>query len=62
MRSVRRTKGFVVGEMLVQQFISEDDLNTFEGWLRYQAVDVAKATPEELAMCRGLIHDAREFQ
>ena len=25
----------------MQEFISEDDLHTFEGWLRYQGFDVA---------------------
>jgi hypothetical protein len=37
----------------VQEFISEDDLNTFEGWLRYQAIDAATTPPDELAMWRG---------
>jgi hypothetical protein len=32
----------------VQDFIGEDDLATFETWLRYQAVDAATATPDEL--------------
>ena len=26
---------------------SEDDLSTFEGWLRYQAVDIATTPPGE---------------
>jgi hypothetical protein len=43
----------------VQEFISEDDLQTFEGWLKYQAVDAATTTPEELAMWRHLFEDAR---
>ncbi len=41
----------------MQEFISEDDLKTFEGWLRYQAVDAATATPDELAMWRGLFDE-----
>ena len=32
----------------MSEFISEDDLNTFEGWLKYQAVDPATLTPAEL--------------
>jgi len=28
----------------VQEFISETDLQTFEGWLRYHAVDAATTT------------------
>jgi hypothetical protein len=44
----------------VREFISEDDLNTFEGWLRYQAVDAATTPPEELEEWRRLFEDARE--
>jgi hypothetical protein len=44
----------------VQEFISEDDLSTFEGWLKYQGVDAATATPDELAMWRGLFDEGRE--
>jgi hypothetical protein len=40
-----------------QEFISEDDLDTFEGWLRFQAVDAATAKPDELAMWRGLFDE-----
>src|SRR5882724_9577726 len=45
---------------VMREFISEDDLQTFEGWLRYQAVDAAATAPEELAMWRRLFEDARE--
>jgi hypothetical protein len=34
----------------MQEFISEDDLQTFEGWLRYHGVDATKTMPEELAI------------
>src|SRR6267378_2030157 len=44
----------------MQEFISEDSLNTFEGWLRYQAIDAAATTPEQLAMWRRLFEEARE--
>jgi hypothetical protein len=46
---------------LLREFISEDDLETFEGWLRYQAVDPATATSEELAMWRGLFDEGRKL-
>ena len=36
----------------MQEFIREDDLKTFEGWLRYQGIDAA-TTPEELETWRG---------
>ena len=32
----------------MQEFISEDDLATFEGWLRYQGFDAAMLAPDEL--------------
>lgn len=41
------------------EFISEDDLDTFEGWLRYQAIDAGTTTPEELAMWRSLFDEGR---
>ena len=36
---------------MMQEFISEDDLKTFDGWLKHQRVDAA-ATAEELALWR----------
>lgn len=42
----------------MREFISEDDLKTFEGWLRYQAIDVATTAPEELVEWRRLFDDA----
>jgi hypothetical protein len=44
----------------VSEFISEDDLDTFDGWLKYQAVDAATATPDELAMWRGIFDEGRK--
>jgi hypothetical protein len=35
-------------------FIDEDDLNTFDGWLNYQAVDPVAVSPDELAMLRSV--------
>ncbi len=40
--------------------IGEDDLKTFEGWLRYQAVDAATTAPEELARWRAIFEEARQ--
>lgn len=40
-------------------FISEDDLKTFEGWLRYQGVDAASLTQDQLEMWRGIFGEAR---
>jgi hypothetical protein len=42
----------------MDDFISEDDLLTFEGFLKYQAVDPAMLTPDELAMWRGFFDEA----
>jgi hypothetical protein len=41
----------------MDDFISEDDLLTFEGFLKYQGVP-ATATPEELNMFRGFFDEA----
>lgn len=42
----------------MDDFISEDDLQTFEGWLRYQAVSPSSQT--ELETWRRLFEDARQ--
>lgn len=34
--------------------ITEDDLTTFEGWLRFQRFDATTATPDELKLWRRL--------
>jgi hypothetical protein len=47
-------------EGIMQEFISEDDLQTFEGWLKYQAVDPARTTPQELVIWRRCFEDAKE--
>jgi hypothetical protein len=41
-----------------REFISEDDLQTFEGWLKYQQVDPT-TPPEELHGWRGAFEEAR---
>jgi hypothetical protein len=48
----------VGGDRLVPDFISEDDLSTFEGYLRLQAADPSTATAEELAAWRKLFDEA----
>jgi hypothetical protein len=44
----------------VDEFISEDDLKTFEGWLRYQAIDPSAITQEELATWQRIFEEARQ--
>ena len=44
----------------MQEFISEDDLKTFKGWLRYQGIEAATTAPEELEMWQGLFDEARK--
>jgi len=51
---------YTVGIENMREFISEDDLHTFEGWLKYQAVDAATAAPEERSMLRSAFEEARE--
>ena len=41
-------------------FVSEDDLDTFEGWMRYQAVDVATLAPHDLKMWRDHFNEIEE--
>jgi len=45
---------------IVPEFISEDDLKTFEGWLRYQAGDMVAIPPDQLAMLRVAFDKGRE--
>jgi hypothetical protein len=45
--------------MSAPEFISEDDLLTFDGWLRYQAGDPAAMSPQELEVWRDLYERAR---
>ena len=44
----------------MREFISEDDLSTFEGWLKSQAIDAATVTPEELENWRSIFDEVRE--
>lgn len=44
----------------MREFISEDDLLTFEGYLEYQAIDPASITPEELKEWRDIFDKAVE--
>src|SRR5258708_5081546 len=39
-------------------FIGEDDLLNFDGFLKYQGVDPAAITPEDLKMWRGCFDEA----
>src|SRR5437879_6440320 len=43
----------------MQEFISEESLKTFEGWLKYQAIDPTILTPEQLATWRQAFEDAQ---
>jgi len=42
----------------MDDFISDDDLLTFQGWLKYQAVDAAAGTRQELEMWRACFDEA----
>lgn len=44
----------------MSEFISEDDLLTFEGYLEYQAIDPASLTPKELKEWRNIFDQAME--
>ena len=45
---------------MVREFTSEDDLDTFEGWLRYQGIDAATLAPNDLAEWRDMLDKARK--
>ena len=45
---------------VVQEFITEDDLDTFEEWLTSQALDGTMMTPDVLAMWRRNFDEGRE--
>jgi hypothetical protein len=49
-------------KITVDDFISEDDIRTFESFLKYQAVDPAVLTPDELAMWRGYFDEAMQLR
>jgi hypothetical protein len=40
------------GSRTMSHFISEDDLKTFDGWLKYQGCDPAMLEPDDLAAVR----------
>jgi len=41
----------------VDRDFTEDELQTFEGWARYQTFDLTKASAEELAALRRVFDD-----
>jgi hypothetical protein len=43
----------------VEGFISEDDLDTFEGWLRYQCINLATLTPDERVAWREMFDEGK---
>jgi ribosomal protein L30 len=48
-----------VVEFKIGRFIGEDALDTFEGYLRYQAIDAASLSPAEFEMWRGYFEEAQ---
>jgi hypothetical protein len=44
----------------MSDFISEDNLSTFEGWLRYQTVDPATLTPDQLKQYRAWFEEGQK--
>ena len=49
---LRRIGGAERGSRTMSHFISEDDLKTFDGWLKYQGCDPATLEPNDLAEVR----------
>jgi hypothetical protein len=48
----------MTGRLPPLEYISEDDLNTFEGWLKYQAFDLSTLSEEAAAAVRELFDEA----
>jgi hypothetical protein len=44
-----RGRGGLGAVSMTRDFISEDDLDTFEGWLKFQAVDPENISADQLA-------------
>lgn len=44
----------------MRDFIGEDDITTFEGWIRYQGIDVGALTPAELGIWQQSYRDLRQ--
>lgn len=44
----------------MREFTGEDDLNTLHGWLKYQGVDTATLSTEEVEIWKGLFVAGRE--
>lgn len=44
----------------MNEFVSEDHQQTFEGWLKYQAIDTSVMTTEELATWRCCFEEVRK--
>jgi hypothetical protein len=40
------------------EFLSDADVATYEGWLKFQAIDLATLTEEEAADVRAMFNDA----
>src|ERR1035441_1248689 len=58
-QAVNRRNAVGTGGNEVQEFLSEDDLQTFEGWMKYQGLDTATGR-DELEMWQGVFDEARE--
>src|SRR5207248_1412283 len=43
-----------------KEFFAEEDLDTFDGWCRYQAIDPKAVTPETVAEWRNVFEETRE--
>jgi len=44
---------------MTSEFISEDDLLTFEGWSKYQGADLAMMPPNELTVWKECFEQAK---
>jgi hypothetical protein len=47
---------------MTTEFISEDDLLTFEGWSKYQGADLATMPPDDLTLWKECFEQAKRAQ
>ena len=42
------------------QFISEDNVQTFQGWLKYQGIEAGALSPQDIEMWRSIFDDVEK--
>jgi ribosomal protein L30 len=56
---IRKVQHLVQVRLHWRAFVGEDDLKTFDGWLRLQSLDASSLPPDQLKMWRGIFDEER---